>query len=120
MLLFERHGEPLLSRGAFLRRLATYGLVAGALVGIALLLGMLGYHAFLQLGWVDSFLNASMILAGMGPIDSPRTAAGKLFAGCYALFSGLVFISVSGIMFAPLAHRLLHWFHVEQQSSDKS
>ncbi len=120
MLLFERHGEPLLSRGAFLRRLATYGLVAGALVGIALLLGMLGYHAFLQLGWVDSFLNASMILAGMGPIDAPRTAAGKLFAGCYALFSGLVFISVSGIMFAPLAHRLLHWFHVEQQSSDNS
>jgi hypothetical protein len=118
-MMLERRNDPLLSRQAFLRRFARYFLLAAGLVGVALALGMVGYHVFLQLSWLDSFLNAAMILAGMGPIDAPRTWPGKVFAGCYALFSGLAFITVTGIILAPLAHRLLHWFHVDSQTSDE-
>jgi hypothetical protein len=117
-MLLERKGAPLLTRRAFLQRFARYVLLALAMLIVALALGMLGYHAFLQLSWIDSFLNAAMILGGMGPIDAPKTDVGKLFAGCYALFSGLVFITVSGILFAPLAHRLLHWFHADPPPDD--
>ena len=74
---------------------------------------MLGYHALENLSWIDSFLNASMILGGMGPVNELKTEAGKLFAGLYALFSGIVFLVIAGIIFAPLVHRLLHRFHFE-------
>ena len=83
------------------------------LVLLSLALGMWGYHALEGLGWLDSFLNASMILSGMGPLWSPHTDAGKLFAGCYALYSGITVLAVAGITFAPLVHRLLHAFHAE-------
>ncbi|HEV2390767.1 MAG TPA: hypothetical protein VG146_00245 [Verrucomicrobiae bacterium] len=76
-------------------------------------LGMTGYHAFEKMSWLDSFLNAAMILSGMGPVGPLQTSAGKLFAGCYALFSGLAFVSALGVVFAPIFHRFLHKFHLE-------
>jgi len=85
---------------------------AGLLV-FALGLGMAGYHEFENLNWVDAFVNAAMILSGMGPVNQLNTNGGKIFAGCYALFSGLVFISAASIMIAPVAHRALHRFHLE-------
>ena len=84
-----------------------------ALLGASLLLGVCGYHIFEGLSWVDSLLNASMILGGMGPINSLHTLGGKLFASFYALYSGLVFLAFAGIVLAPPLHRLLHRFHLE-------
>lgn len=88
------------------------------LVAIALGIGMMGYHFFESMNWVDAFVNAAMILSGMGPVGELKTDAGKIFAGFYALFSGLVFISVAGILFAPIAHRALHKFHLEKGRQD--
>ena len=90
---------------------AALGLLAGSLV-----IGMIGYVAFEQLSWIDAFLNASMLLGGMGPVDPPRTVAGKLFAGLYALYAGLVFIVTAAVLFAPILHRVLHRFHVDEKS----
>ena len=83
------------------------------LIGISLLGGMCGYHFFEGLSWIDAFANASMILSGMGPLDAPKTDGGKIFAGCYALYSGLALILAAGLILAPMAHRILHRFHVE-------
>ena len=80
-----------------------------------LIVGVFGYHWIAGLNWLDSLLNASMILGGMGPVDVLHTSAAKLFASFYALFSGLVFISMSGILLAPFAHRLLHLLHGDEQ-----
>jgi hypothetical protein len=88
--------------------------MALTLLLISLLLGIAGYEHFEQLPWRDAFLNAAMLLGGMGPVDSPKTDAGKLFAGLYALFAGLVFLIGAGLIVAPLFHRLLHKFHWEQ------
>jgi len=74
---------------------------------------MIGYHAFEKLNWIDSFLNSAMLLGGMGPVNMPVSVGGKLFAGIYALYCGLVVILVAGIILAPIAHRLLHRFHME-------
>ncbi|MFA6302064.1 MAG: hypothetical protein WC627_02905 [Legionella sp.] len=87
--------------------------VATILVVIALYIGMLGYHVFEKMSWVDSFLNASMILSGMGPAADLVTTAGKIFAGCYALFSGLAFISIMVIIFSPFIRKFFHRIHVE-------
>ena len=111
--MFEHRSQPLLDRRAFLRRLGSTTLVALALIAGSLLLGMLGYHVFERLSWIDSFLNASMLLGGMGPIEQPQTYAGKLFAGSYALYCGLAVIAVAAILLSPIVHRLLHSFHVE-------
>jgi hypothetical protein len=75
---------------------------------------MVGYHSLAKLNWVDSFLNASMILGGMGPVDPLQSSAAKIFAGCYALFSGLAFIGIASLIVAPFAHRLLHRFHLDK------
>jgi hypothetical protein len=94
-----------------------------ALVGIlaagALFIGVSGYHWVAGLGWVDSLLNASMILGGMGPVDPLPTAAAKVFASAYALFSGLLFIAVMGIVLAPITHMVLHRFHVDEKDLSK-
>lgn len=82
-------------------------------IGIALFFGMLGYHFFESMSWVDAFLNASMILSGMGPANTMMTSGGKIFAGCYALFSGLVFIAISVIIFSPIIHRFFRRIHLE-------
>ena len=83
------------------------------MVAVALYIGMLGYHFFERMNWIDAFVNASMILCGMGPVQPLNTDAGKLFAGCYALFSGLAFILIMGIVFAPIVHRFFKTIHIE-------
>ncbi len=98
----------------FVRRVLRHALAAGALLLGSLLLGMAGYAYFEHLPWRDAFLNAAMLMGGMGPVDAPRTDAGKVFAGLYALYAGLVFLVMAGLVFAPLMHRLLHRFHWEQ------
>lgn len=117
--MFEHRHQPLLSRALFLRRVAGSVALAAALVMAALALGVGGYHFLEGLPWIDAILNAAMILGGMGPVDPLQTTAGKLFAGCYALFSGLVFITVAGVLIAPVAHRFLHKFHLESKSHEK-
>lgn len=96
-------------------RLLRSGVVALALVAVSLGIGMFGYHAFEGLNWLDAFLNASMLLGGMGPVNTPVTFGGKLFAGLYALYCGLVVVLVAGIILAPVAHRILHRFHMESR-----
>jgi hypothetical protein len=117
-LNYERKSEPLLPRKAFLRRLASNARVAGMLVVISLVIGMIGYHWLEHLSWIDAFLNAAMLLGGMGPVNTPATDSGKLFAGFYALYCGIVVIAVAGIILAPIAHRILHRFHL-QTDDDK-
>ncbi len=84
----------------------------------ALFIGMLGYHFIAGFSWIDAFLNASMILAGMGPLNPLNSDASKLFAGIYALFSGVVFLVIVGVLFAPIFHRFLHRFHLEFEDTD--
>jgi len=110
---FEHKGEPLVPFGVFVVRLLRSLAAASLIVAVALGAGILGYHVTEGMTWLDSFLNASMILGGMGPVNEIHTTAGKLFAGCYALFAGLIFIMVAGILFAPILHRFLHRFHLE-------
>jgi hypothetical protein len=111
MFDYEHREERLISRAAFLRRLGHSLFVGGWLIGASLGGGILGYRCFEQLSWTDSFLNASMILGGMGPVDPMKSEAGKIFAGVYALYSGLAFLVLAGLLFAPVAHRVLHSFH---------
>ena len=115
--MYEPLRHPVISPGRFLQRLARHALVALALMGLSLGLGMSGYMAFEHLAPVDAFLNAAMLLGGMGPVDAPRSDAGKLFAGGYALYAGLVFLVAAGLVVAPVAHRLLHRFHWEDGSA---
>jgi Co/Zn/Cd efflux system component len=88
-------------------------------IAASLAIGMAGYHGLERLSWLDSFLNAAMLLGGMGPLAVLQTDAGKLFAGCYALYCGLVVIAVAGIVLAPVAHRVLHRFHLEEEQRDE-
>ena len=110
----EHRSEKPLPTHLFVGRLARYFTGATSLVICALGIGILGYHLLENLSWTDSFLNASMILGGMGPVNELQTEAGKIFAGMYALFSGLVFLVAVGLIIAPLFHRLLHRFHFEE------
>jgi hypothetical protein len=111
--LYEHRGVPPISHATFLRRMAVHFMAATALLVFSLVLGMVGYSWFENLAWRDSFLNAAMLLGGMGPVNAPQTGAGKLFAGLYALYSGLVFVVAAGIVMAPVLHRVLHRFHWE-------
>ena len=94
-----------------MRRMARHGAIAAGLVGLSLGFGMWGYSRYEGLPWRDSFLNAAMLLGGMGPVNDPRTDAGKVFAGLYALYAGLVFIVTAGLLLGPVVHRVLHRFH---------
>jgi hypothetical protein len=111
--MYERRNQPLLSRVEFRKRIGRHGLVALGIAVFGLGFGVLGYHFIGQLGWIDSLLNASMILGGMGPVDTLRNDAAKIFASFYALFSGLAFIGIMSILLAPFVHRMLHRFHAE-------
>ncbi len=111
MFPYEHHKEKLISKGEFLRRLWHSSLVGGLLIGFSLGAGMLGYQNLENLSWTDSFLNAAMILGGMGPVNLMKTDSGKIFAGFYALYSGLAFLVLAGLLFGPVAHRVLHSFH---------
>jgi len=112
--MFERKHEKLAPVSVFVRRMAASLLMAGLLVAAALFLGVSGYHWIAGFSWVDSLLEASMILGGMGPVNPLPTTGAKIFASAYALFSGLMFIGVMGIVLTPVAHRLLHKFHIDE------
>jgi hypothetical protein len=116
LLKLETRRQPLLSRRAFARRLAVSFGAASVLVGVSLLGGMAGYHWLEGMAWIDAFANASMILSGMGPLEPPKSWGGKLFAGLYALYSGLAVILAAGILFTPVVHRMLHRFHPDAES----
>jgi len=109
--MYESYKQPPLPRAHFVRRLLLHIVAAVSMVLASLALGMAGYAWFEHLPWRDAFLNAAMLLGGMGPVDPPRTDGGKVFAGMYALYAGLVFLITAGIVFAPILHRLLHKFH---------
>jgi len=113
LFIFESLNQKPLPTNLFIGRLARYILAATLLVICALGIGILGYHLFENFSLIDSFLNASMILGGMRPVNEIHTEVGKLFAGMYALFSGLVFLVAVGLIIAPIFHRILHKFHFE-------
>ncbi len=117
--MFEAKTKPLLPRPSYYLRLARSAATGLLVIAAALGAGMLGYHRFEGLPWIDAFANAAMILSGMGPLAPLTTADGKLFAGCYALFSGLVFVVVIGIVFAPVVHRFLHRFHLDAEGKNR-
>jgi hypothetical protein len=110
--MYEHHKQPLAKKSVFAKRLALNGLLGAVLLTFSLGIGMIGYHAFEGLPWLDALLNASMILGGMGPVTPLQTTAGKLFASFYALYSGVVLLAAVGILAAPIFHRFLHRFHL--------
>lgn len=110
---YERRHQPLVPFHEFLGRLVNHGTMAFALIAASLAIGMAGYHLFEGMELVDSYLDASMILAGMGPVATLQTTAGKVFAATYALFCGVVLIFATGIILAPVVHRVLHSFHID-------
>ena len=110
---FERNSEKLAPFSVFAQRLAVAIGVACLIIALVLFIGICGYHWLGGLDWIDSLLEASMILGGMGPVNPVKTTSAKVFASGYALFSGLVFIGIMGIVLTPVVHRILHKFHVE-------
>jgi hypothetical protein len=113
--LYERAGKPLLGRRQFYLRLLRHVALAAVLLAGSLLIGMLGYEHYEHLEWHDAFENACMLLGGMGPVNNPVTPAGKLFAGVYALYCGMVFIVTASVILAPVLHRMLHLFHCDER-----
>jgi hypothetical protein len=117
--MFERRHEPLAPLGVFIRRmLSSLGIGIG-MIAVALSIGIAGYHWIAGFSWLDSLLEASMILGGMGPVNPLPTDGAKLFASMYALFSGLIFIGVMGVVLTPLAHRMMHKFHLDDEGMAK-
>lgn len=114
--MYEHRRSRPLSRSGFVRRLASHFLAACALMLISLMAGMWGYEHFENLAWRDAFVNAAMLLGGMGPVNRLQTDNGKVFAGCYALYAGLVFLVVAGLLLAPMVHRIMHLMHWEDDT----
>ena len=112
--MFEHRHEKLLPRRLFFKRLAKYGLISLSLVLGSLVIGMIGYSMLEGYSWVDSFLNAAMLMGGMGPVNVLHTDSGKIFAGAYALYCGLIELVAIGVFAAPIVHRFLHHFHLEK------
>jgi hypothetical protein len=115
----SRRHRPLPPRHVYLRRVAVQALIAAGVVSASLLLGACGYHVAAELPWLDALLNAAMILTGMGPVDPMKTAASKVFATFYALFSGVVFLTMVAFLLGPVLHRFLHRFHLELQPDEE-
>jgi len=111
--MFESKQQPLIPRPRFVRRVASAVAISGAIAAVALAIGVLGYHYIGDLPWIDALHNASMILGGMGPVAEMKSDAAKLFSSAYALFCGLVFITVIAVTLAPIMHRILHKFHAD-------
>ncbi len=114
LLAYERRSEPLLSTREFTTRFFRHASCALAIVVVWLAAGVAGYHWIAGLAWVDATLNAAMILGGMGPVDTLRSDGAKLFAALYALSSGVLFLGASGLLLAPMLHRILHKFHLDE------
>ena len=110
---FEHRKAPLATTGDFLKRMARFAGRAAGIILVSLGIGIAGYHYLEGQSWIDSLLNASMILGGMGPVNPLQTNAGKLFASFYALFSGMILLVAVGVLIAPIFHRFLHHFHLE-------
>ena len=117
--MFERRHEQLLPQRKFLRRLVKFALISVGLIIISLVIGMAGYFSFEGLSWVDAFLNAAMLMGGMSQINSLQTDSGKIFAGIYALYCGMVLLIAVGIFAVPIVHRFLHHFHLEGERKDQ-
>jgi hypothetical protein len=113
--MYEHHTAPLLPKRQFYLRLAGHMLLAIVVVLFSLLAGMVGYRYWAQKTWVDAFLNASMLLGGMGPVGDLPNDRAKIFAGVYALYAGLIFIVSAGLIIAPVAHRILHRLHIDDE-----
>ena len=118
-MVFEHRSSRLLPKPQFVHRLARSALVAAMILVVSLLVGMAGYHWFEHMPWIDAFANAAMILSGMGPLRPLETDGGKIFAGIYALYSGLALLGVAGVIFAPALHRFLHRFHLDEESKKR-
>jgi hypothetical protein len=116
--MFEHKKNDLLPRYLFIRRVIRYFIYSLFMIGFALLIGISGYHLFADLDWINSFYNASMILTGMGPVAEMSSIGAKLFSSFYALFSGIAFLSTTAVFFAPIAHRILHTFHIENNEQE--
>jgi hypothetical protein len=112
-IIFEHRSKPLLPRSEFIKRMVFFASISAGFVTFSLLMGMIGYRIFENFSWVDAFVNAAMLMGGMGPVGELHTDAGKIFAGVYAMYCGLVFIIAVGFLIAPLFHRFLHKFHLE-------
>ncbi len=117
--MFENRHEPPIPHARFVRRVVLCISLAGTIAAVALAIGVVGYHCFAGLAWIDALHNASMILGGMGPVAEMKSNAAKLFSSAYALFSGLVFIVVMAVMLAPVLHRILHKFHIDEPDLKK-
>jgi hypothetical protein len=113
--MYEPHTEPLLPWRQFLRRLGRHGEIALTILLVSLAFGTLGFHWLAPQGWLDAFLNAAMLLGGMGPVGSFDQPIGKVFAGLFALYAGIVFLGAAVILLAPVVHRILHKLHLEEQ-----
>lgn len=112
--MYEHHKQPLAKRSVFAKRLILNGIIGLILLVFSLGIGMIGYHFLEGLSWIDSLLNASMILGGMGPVSPLNTVPGKLFASFYALYSGVILLASVGILAAPIFHRFMHRFHLAE------
>jgi hypothetical protein len=112
--MFEKRSQKLAPLSVFAKRMMASLAIAGGLILMALFFGIIGYHHIAGFGWIDSFLEAAMILGGMGPVRTISENGAKIFAACYALFSGLIFVAVMGIILAPVTHRMLHKFHLDE------
>ena len=119
-LIYERRHEELAPRSVFIKRIIASLVIALGIIVIALLIGIAGYHYIAGFNWIDSLLEASMILGGMGPIKELPNDAAKIFASIYALFSGLILIGLMGIILSPIIHRVMHKFHVDEKDVNKS
>jgi len=113
--MYEHRSAPLLPRAQFLLRVLSHVLIVVVIVGGSLLGGMIGYRVTAGMTWMDAFLNASMLLGGMGPVGNLPNDGAKLFAGLYALYAGVVFIASASLLIAPVAHRIFHTLHLEGQ-----
>jgi hypothetical protein len=113
-MTFEHKHKPLLPTKQFYFRVLRFAAFSLLLIGFSLGIGMIGYHYFSELPWIDSLLNASMILTGMGPVDPMSTPAAKIFASIYAIYSGVAFLSTVAVFLSPIVHRFLHKLHVDE------
>jgi hypothetical protein len=112
--MYEPKVKKPIPRGLFIKRVVLHAITAATLLLLSLGAGMAGYMYFEHLAWRDAFVNAAMLMGGMGPVDMPKTDGGKLFAGLYALYAGLVFLVTVGLIFTPVVHRFMHKFHWQQ------
>lgn len=117
-MIFEHHKQKVISFPQFLQRMGRYALFSGALIMVSVIGGTLGYHFVADLTWLDSFHMSCMILTGMGPVVEMKTAGAKIFSSLFALYSGVAFLSITAVFFAPIVHRFLHILHVEKDDKD--